>query len=141
MQTEFEVSIRLVFWGDNLDPTGLAEILGLEAAFYEASKKGDVQHQDKVKTHYVKTGRLIIYPHDKRSTTGGRDPDQQMAFLVGKLEKIGEVNKFSIEQAELQISLYYGNVVRTDEVEFGISDELMKHLCKHKIKVRITALP
>jgi hypothetical protein len=144
MQTEFEVSVRLIFWGDQLDPAYLAKALNLEISSCTARHKGDVLKRDGNGdvVGSAKTGMLSC-PLDKQLPQARHDPDAQFQFATTTLQKIqgtlGE--RYSVEKAELQIFVYYDVEKYKGEADFNVPSELLSELHKHQMRMSVTVLP
>ncbi len=143
MSTEFEVSTRLIFWGDNLDPKHLASDLGLNPSFCSIVNKGDVhrRHSKNVQVSHQKTGRLS-YEYCKESPNAKRNPEVQFSFFSDLLAKMPSSlsENYNVDSLELQVSIYYGDVV-PGESDFFIPHDLVIELSRHKIRLFITVLP
>lgn len=143
MSTEFMVSTGITFWGSKLNPHELQEIINLDAEFCGFRVCGEeILRKNGERTgSYAKTSRLSFnytdqHPNDKRN------PEKQFDFILNHLKNIkGKLDKdFSVDSAELQLSIYYSELKKGD-VEFFLPKELQSELVKQNINIRITVLP
>ncbi len=143
MTTEFEISSRIVCWGDNLEPFQMVKILGLDPHFCTLRYKGEElkRKNGSPAGSIAKTG-MLTYTYDRQFPESKRDPEKQLEFVTSMLMKLPHTlyDKYEVEVAELQISLYYKNKLPGD-VEFLIPEPLLKELCRHRIQIRVTVLP
>jgi len=145
MDTEFEVNTRIVFWGDKLNPSNLANILGLKLSYCTLKCKGEMLVRGNgVQTgSFSKTGRLG-YTYTMEFPESKYNPEEQFEFIEKKLKKLTEplYVKYQVESAELQVFVYYENKSSYGcRVDFILPEALLLELCRHQIAVRITVLP
>lgn len=143
MSTEFIVSASIIFWGEKLNPHELQKIMDLDAKFCGFRVCGEeILRKNGGRTgSYAKTSRLSFnytdqFPSDKR------DPEKQFDFILNHLKNIeGALDKdFSVDSAELQLSIYYSESEK-GVIEFFLPKELQAELVRQNIDIRITALP
>ncbi len=141
--TEFIVSTRLIFWGDQLDPQHLAQTLDLDFSLCFMAKKGDLHRKDNKKdqTSREKTGKLI-YEYCKGLSTAERNPEVQLSFFSDLLTKLPSdfAKKYSVDLSEFQMSIYYGDLA-PGEPDFLIPCDFLARLSSHQIRFCITVLP
>ncbi len=141
--TEFIVSTRLVFWGDQLDPQHLAKILGLDFSLCLMFKKGDAHRKDNknAQTSREKTGKLI-YEYRREPPTAERNPEVQLSFFSDLLTKLPSdfAKKYNVDLSEFQMSIYYGDLA-PGEPDFFIPYDFLARLSSHQIRFCITVLP
>lgn len=143
MQTEFEVSVRLIFWGDDLEPVKLAKLLDLNPEFCTLISKGEIikKSDNGSGNTYAKTG-MLTYTCNRQYQEYRHDPEKQLDFIKTIVTKIpvGVIDTCHIEQSQLQIFIFYENHL-PGEANFLLPYELMSDLCKHNIKISLTVLP
>jgi hypothetical protein len=144
MQTEFEVSIRLVFWGDQLDPEILTNALNLESSFCSARHKGENLKCDSNGNAIgsAKTG-MLSYTFDKQFPHTRHDPGAQFLLATRTLQKVSAIlgEKYAVEESELQIFVYYDVETHKGEPDFRVPNELLAELHKHQMRISVTVLP
>ena len=143
ISTEFIVSTRLIFWGEQLDPQHLAKILGLDFSLCFMVKKGEVRRKDNknAQARFEKTGKLI-YEFCKGLPTAERNPEVQLSFFSNLLTKLpsGFAKEYGVDLAEFQMSIYYGDLA-LGEPDFFIPGDFLARLSSHQIRFCITVLP
>jgi len=143
MLTEYEVSSRLIFWGDNLDPVGIHKVFELDPSICVLRIKGDVikEANSDRKASYAKTG-MFSYRYDNQHPNSRHNPEEQFNFITNRLnllpEKFDEMYK--VEKAQLQLFIYY-DATTSGEADFIVPSDLMFSLCKYNIEISITVLP
>lgn len=140
MDTEFEVSSRLVFWGDALEPERICHLMAIDPSHCEMIKKGEpvLLNDGSSSGSFAKTGRWM-YRCDDEYPEWRRDPDRQLGRMEDALRRVP--TPFSdVESAQLQLKIRYRNAVR-GEPSFVLSPTLVSALSLHKISLRIAALP
>lgn len=140
MKTTYEISTRLVCWGDFLNPVDLANDLSLDQSFCSMKTKGEILAENK--TSISKTG-LLSFAYDHQFPENKHDPEKQLNYFLKILSGLnGSLHEqYKVEQAELQISQYYKNAIVEAEVDFLITNQLMVELVNHRIEIRLTVLP
>jgi len=143
MNTEFELSSRLVVWGNELEPTKLAELLGIDSVAASIATKGSpLFRSDGTPSGSVaKTGRLTV-TFDKIYPDSRGDPETQLAKVAEILRSLGNpiMSLRGVEKAQLQLFFYY-EVELAGEPDFVVPDSLIPELARHKLSFRITILP
>lgn len=141
--TEFIVSTRLVFWGDQLDPQHLAKALGLDFSLCFMVKKGDLHHNGNKNTQISreKTGKLI-YEYRRGPHPTERNPEAQLSFFSDLLTKLPAdfSKKYNVDLSEFQMSIYYGDLA-PGESDFFIPCDFLARLSSYQIRFCITVLP
>jgi len=143
MTTAYEVSIRLGFWGDSLEPETLIRALGLSPSFCDSKVKGEVLKRPNgtPSGSVAKTGR-VIYNCDKELEKQWHSPVAQLERIADVLRPLPQsfFSSNGVEEGELQISVYYNKNV-PGEPDFFVPTDLVPLVVLHAIRIRLTVLP
>jgi len=138
MSTEFEASVRLMLWGDQIDLPRIIAALGVDESCVsgKSTKISSRRKQAEVDT------AAFEYCCDRQFPNYRREPDSQLKFLAEKLSGANETSftDCKIEYGELQIFIYYEEK-QDGHSDFYVPDDLLFQLHKHSIHMRITILP
>jgi hypothetical protein len=143
MPTEFELSSRLVVWGDALDPRSFAERLGVDPGSAELTIKGEpLRHPDGTSNGYfAKTGRFILdfakeYPERRN------DPEFQLDAVAETLQSSADpISSLpGVDKAQLQLSFYY-KVESKGKPDFLVPESLLAELVRNRLSLNVLILP
>ena len=143
MNTEFEASVRIRFWGDRLDIFKLTDSLTLDKEVCRLRSKGEeIVRNNAEKTGSIAKTSFVSYTCTSEFPELIRDPQAQFSHILRKLQHInGDFpESLGVTSSELQLSLYYNNQIEGD-VDFIVPTELQVEMVKKNIGMRITALP
>ena len=143
MNTQYEASVRLAFWGDTLQPADLARQLKLAPQFCEVRVKGEVLrlHDGTSSGSVAKTG-MLIYDHTQLLENERHDPEAELLRIAELLRPLPDAFfvSNSVEQAQLQMFFYHERR-GAGEPDFLVPPELLALATRHAIQLRITILP
>jgi hypothetical protein len=143
MTTEFELSSRLVVWGDALDPGTIAGFLGIDPSSASTITKGSpLLRPDGTSSGAVaKTGRLTLTFDEKYPQTRS-DPELQLAKAAETLRASTDPisSLIGVEKAQMQLFFYY-KVKLTGESDFMVPELLLSELVRNRLSLSITILP
>jgi hypothetical protein len=110
MTTAYDTSVRLVLWGDTLQPTDVARQLKLAPSFCEARVKGEVlKRPDGTSTGSVAKTGMLIYNCAHDLPDKRHDPEAQLGRIADVLRPLPDAFFASngVEQTQLQMFFYY----------------------------------
>lgn len=143
MTTAYDASIRLVLWGDTLEPTDMARQLKLAPQFCETKVKGEVlKRPDGTSTgSSAKTG-MLIYSCAQELPNKRHDPEAQMGRIADLLRPLPDAFFASngVEQAQLQMFFYYEKSA-PGEPDFLVPLDLIAQAMRHAIQLSVSILP
>lgn len=142
MTTEYEASVRLVCWGDTLQPADLAKQLKIAPAFYLARVKGEpsIKGDGTPSGSVAKTG-MLIYSSVRELADKGHDPEAQLSRIADMLRQLpnGFFTAHGVDQAQLQMFFYYERRA-AGEPDFFVPPDLLHQLTRHAIEMSVSIL-
>jgi hypothetical protein len=143
MTTAYDASIRLVLWGDALQPTDVARQLKLAPQFCETKVKGEVlKRPDGTSTGSVAKTGMLIYNCALELPNKRHDPEAQMVRIADLLRPLPDAFFASngVQQAQLQMFFYYEKSA-PGEPDFFVPLDLMAQAMRHAIQLSVSILP
>ena len=142
MQTCYEISTRLIFWGDELEHQQLSGIMELDASSMKVERKGErIQRSSSGTSRTAKTGLMSA---SFKNADNCFDPVAQLNVVSDKLDSLSmeTLRDCGVEKGELQVSLYYEKENPCDaERDFLVPERLNLALAKTGIRLRVTVMP
>jgi hypothetical protein len=143
MTTEYEASVRLVFWGDLLKPEEMLRELKLTPAFCETKIKGDaLTRPDGTSTgSAAKTGRLIYFCVEELPDER-HNPETQLAKIAELLSPLPDrfFQSHGVEDAQIQMFFYYEKKA-PGEPDFLMPPALVLQAARHAIRLSMSIMP
>jgi len=142
LQTCYEISTRLILWGDELEHQQLSAIMELDAASVNTERKGErIQRSSSGTSRTAKTGLMSV---SFKNADNCFDPVAQLNIVSDRLDGLSmeTLRHSGVEKGELQVSLYYEKENPSDaERDFLVPDRLNLALAKTGIRLRVTVMP
>ncbi len=83
MSTEFKVSTKIIFWGDQLNPASLLDEMRLDPEFCRQRVFGEeiLRKNGKKTGSFAKTS-LLSFTYDYQFPDDSRNPEKQFNFIL-----------------------------------------------------------